>query len=156
MTDEFFNACREGDLTQIQRSLEQGVDPSMESNKAIRMASAWGYVDIVKLLLQDSRVDPTVFFNYALRWACNYRHLKVIEALLQDGRADPTVWNNEPLYMASVYGHIAVVSLLLQDGRVEPTDISINHASPPEIKDMLLKYKYRVDGQEYCRMKNEI
>jgi hypothetical protein len=44
--------------------------------------------------------------------------------------------------------------LLLKDGRVEPNDYVIRH-STEEIKDMLVKYKYRVDGKEYQNAKRK-
>jgi hypothetical protein len=50
---------------------------------------------------------------------------------------------------------VDVVKVLLQDGRVEPTNHAIAHAATEEIKEMLTKYKYRVDGLEYRRMKEQ-
>lgn len=45
-----------------------------------------------------------------------------------------------------------VVELLLDDGRVKVSDDAIKEAKTEEIKEMLVRYKYRVDGDEYRRM----
>lgn len=49
-----------------------------------------GYVDIVRLLLQDERVDPAQQESYCLRAACMYQHVEIIILLIQDGRCDLT------------------------------------------------------------------
>jgi hypothetical protein len=97
------------------------------------------------------------FLHHILQLACCYGRLILVNALLQDGRADPTLENNHALGLASEHGHIDIVNVLLQDGRVEPTidnDIAIKKVKTQEIKDMLIAYKYRVDGKEYCRLKD--
>jgi len=39
------------------------VDPSTRDNEAIRLASAKGFVEVVKVLLADNRVDPAAKNN---------------------------------------------------------------------------------------------
>jgi hypothetical protein len=119
-----------------------------EYNKALCDACKNGYISVVKLLLENG-ADPTYNDHDAIRVASFHGYENIVLLLLQDGRSIP---NNECLIWAS---YIRVVEILLQDGRVEPTSWAIDHATG-EIKEMLIGYKYRVDGQEYRKMKNEI
>ena len=179
-------ACQIGDVDRVRELLQNGANPTENNNAPIAYASCNGHADIVKLLLQDGQVDPSVFYNapirnasyyghpkivemllqdrrvdptdddnYTIKYACLNRHIKVIELLLQDGRADPSVNDNSILRFASSFGHIKVVELLLRDGRVEPNDL-IEKVATEEIREMLIRYKYRVDGNEYCRLKNQL
>ena len=147
-----FDACEEGNVERVKEFIEQGLDP----NQAIGLASYYGNVDIVKFLLQNSRADPTSNNNYAIRMASLYGNTKVVEALLEDGRADPADDNNFAIEWTSNRGHLDVIKLLLQDGRVDPSDDTIYYAATSEIRELLLKYKYRVDETEYCRLKNDL
>jgi hypothetical protein len=111
---------------------------------------------VLKELLRDGRADPANLYNSPIRVACQYGNIKMVEALLQDKRVDPTDLDNLALRYASLYARTDVVSLLLQDGRVEPTDQIISEAPTDEIKEMLIAYKYRVDGKEYCKAMDSI
>jgi ankyrin repeat protein len=95
-------------------------------NYTIKHASRNGLIEIVKLLLNDSRfiqiVDPASENNYAIRWASENGHLEVVELLLGDHRVDPADNNNFAIRWASEYGHLKVVKLLLEDKRVDPAD----------------------------------
>ncbi len=119
----------------------------------LREASRYGYIDKVKEALANGQ-DPTETDNYAIQIASLYGHTEIVSLLLQDGRADPKANNNNAINWASRQGHTQVVEVLLQDGRIEVTDCVIEVAATPEIKEMLVKYKYRVDGPEYMKMKD--
>jgi ankyrin repeat protein len=174
-------ACQYGYADIVEVLLKDGhAYPNATFVEAMRQACAHGRTKVVAVLLQDKRVepwdenlltacslgctsivkmllrvgvDPSTFNNGAIQAACELGHIKVVEALLQDNRVDPTANNNWAIRISSEYGHKEVVKLLLQDGRVEPPDDI--KAATEEIKDMLLKYKYRVDGPEYRRMKEQ-
>jgi hypothetical protein len=120
------------------------------------LASEVGHEDIVALLLQDGRADPTALENFAIRRASEFGHEKVVSLLLQDGRSNPAACDNYALRYASYRGHTKIVEILLQDGRVEATEFAIVHAITDEIREMLIRYKYRVDGKEYRRMSEQI
>ena len=47
-----------GLLDQVKKLINQGVDPSVNNNDAIYLASKNGHTEVVKLLLNDPRVDP--------------------------------------------------------------------------------------------------
>ena len=98
----FKDLCRDGgdlDLLDLLLGNETdygtgGVDPSLEDNYGIRIASYNGHHLIVERLLQDSRVNPSADANYAIRYASCYGHHLVADRLLQDGRVDPSVDDN--------------------------------------------------------------
>jgi ankyrin repeat protein len=153
---DIYQTCQTGNVERVKELLKNGVDPTVFENASIRIASFSGYTKIVELLLQDGRADPTVDDNAPIRNASCNGHTEIVELLLRDGRVDPTAQNNFVLRRACMYSHTKVVEILLQDGRVEATDQAIKNARTDEIKEMLLKYKYRVDGSEYCRLKNNL
>lgn len=131
-------------------------NPAMDDSKCLRIASTKGQLEIVKLLLQDGRADPAIRNNRPIENASYNGHIKVVELLLQDRRVDPTADDSKALKWACYHGYLDIVELLLQDGRVEPTEWMIRHAMTDEIREMLAKYKYRVDGKEYRRLKENV
>lgn len=152
---DIIEACQVGHLERVKELLKNGVDPSINNNWAITTACAYGHANIVEMLLQDERVNPADQNNTAIRSASYFGNANIVKLLLLNGRVDPTVDWNAAIRRASARGHKKVVEVLLQDGRVEATDLAINYADTDEIKEMLIAYKYRVDGQEYRRMKEQ-
>jgi ankyrin repeat protein len=155
----FHYACKTGDVAKVKDALANGIKLEMGNNIALHLACENGHADIASLLLNDSRIDPIGYANYAIRAACINGHTDIVKLLLQDGRADPTDCWNAAIQHASKNGHIDVVKALLQDGRVDPTannNYAINNAATQEIKELLIAYKYRVDGPEYRKLKAQI
>jgi ankyrin repeat protein len=155
---DIYHACIRRNFDQVKELLSQGEDPTIYDNFAIKHTCEHNFIEGVELLLQDGRADPTVHNNYPIRIASEKGYAKIVSLLLQNGRADPTVDYNYAIRMASERGHADVVSLLLQDGRADVTaddEWAIKNATK-EIKDMLIAYKYRIDGKEYQRLKGQI
>lgn len=73
-------------------------------NFAISLASEYGHLDTVKLLLADPRVDPSARKDYALRMACEYNHLEITKLLLADPRTDPSTTDNISVQIAAQEG----------------------------------------------------
>ena len=48
--------------------------------------SSNGYIEIVKILLQDNRVDPSDRNNYAIQCAMENGHIEIVKLLLKDKR----------------------------------------------------------------------
>jgi len=119
--DDIKEVSEYGLIDEVKRLLDKGVDPSINGNYAIRMASQNGHTEIVRLLLQDERVDPSINGNYAIRMASRNGHTDIVKLLLQDERVDPSVYDNNVIRGASQYGYTEIVKLLLQDERVDPT-----------------------------------
>ncbi|MCI0381476.1 MAG: ankyrin repeat domain-containing protein [Chlamydiae bacterium] len=104
--------------------VESGIDPSMNHNIAIEVASKYGHLEIVKELLKDSRVDPSddyVKTNGAILFASANGHLEVVKELLKDSRVDPSANNQEALQCAIKNNYLEVVKELLKDSRVDPS-----------------------------------
>ena len=53
------------------------------------------HLEIVKLLLSDSRVDSSAESNYAIRWASLNGRLEVVKLLLSDSRVDSSAIREE-------------------------------------------------------------
>ena len=83
-------------------------------------SSECGHIEVVKILLTDSRVDPCDDNNYAIRLASERGHIEVVKLLLKDPRVDPGDDNNFAIEWASRNGHVEVVKILLMDSRVDP------------------------------------
>ena len=80
----------DGNIKNFKLALERGADPSYVNNYAIRWASYYGHIEVVELLLKDSRVDPSDCNNTAILWASSNGHKEVVELLLKDSRVDPS------------------------------------------------------------------
>ena len=104
------------------------------------MSSQNGHLEVVKLLLADSRVDPAYDDNYAIGMSSENGHLEVVKLLLPDKRVDPTADDNYAIRLASENGHIEVVKLLSSDKRVIQKALELNQEEfyPIEIKDMFI------------------
>jgi ankyrin repeat protein len=107
------------------------VDPSNRNNLAIQVASRYGHLAAVTLLLQDTRVNPSANDNWAIRYASQNGHLEVVTLLLQDPRVDPSANNNIAIRLASYYGHPSVSKILLQDHRVD-----VHTLDPSNIREL--------------------
>ncbi|KAJ3025014.1 UNVERIFIED_CONTAM: hypothetical protein HDU68_007562 [Siphonaria sp. JEL0065] len=108
------------------------IDPNVFNHQVIGKVAEYGYAEMVKRLLQDSRIDPTSDDNYAIQCACEDGRVDVVRVLLEDGRADPSSDQNYAICYASQKGRTDVVKMLLDDPRVDPSasdNFSIQRAS---------------------------
>lgn len=94
MEKKFKQVIHKGNLNKVKYYLTKGINPSSNDNRAIRIASDKGYLEIVKLLLEDSRVDPSALDNEAIRYASCGGHTEIVKKLLEDPRVDPSSWDN--------------------------------------------------------------
>jgi hypothetical protein len=97
------------------------VNPADSDDYAIRAASSFGFVDVVRLLLADKRTNPSADHNHAIYIASRNGHAEIVKLLLADKRVDPSDEANHPIRGASLKGHAEVVRLLLADKRVDPS-----------------------------------
>lgn len=98
--------------------LDNHIDPD-SGNRKIRCASRNGFLETVKLLLQDERVDPSSNNNYCIKLASANGHTEIVEILLQDPRINPSAGDNYALKMAVKNGHWEIAKMLLHDARVD-------------------------------------
>jgi hypothetical protein len=82
--DEFTNSIMNNDIL-ITKSLinHKSVHPAFDSNLAIRMASKYGYAEMVKLLMKDRRVDPSQTNNTPIRMAIENKNTSVVNLLFK-------------------------------------------------------------------------
>ena len=113
MFDDFLRACHLGDVKMVS-SLINKVDPSSEYNLSIRTACYNGHLDVVKLLLADSRVDPSDNFNGAIMLASRGGHIDIVRLLLDDSRVDPSVRGDYAIRLANRKGYTEIVQLLTE------------------------------------------
>ncbi len=113
-------------------------DVVRDGNKALVSAAISGNMEIVDLLIADSRVDPSANNNEAFIKASLFGRLEIVKILLKDPRVDPSANNNKAL-MDTLNPEI--VKLLLNDPRVDPSannNKAIIDALNPKIVKLLL------------------
>lgn len=94
------------------------------NNMFVELIEFGRHLEIIKMLLLDSRVNPVVNDNRAIIFASKNGHTDIVALLLSDSRINPGVRRNAPIGFAAKNGHTAVVELLLKDPRVDPADDS--------------------------------
>jgi len=123
------------------------VDPTVNNNKAVRLAAENGHVDVVRVLLawegqgtlEGKRVKPTACNNCAVRWAAENGHVEVVRELLdwvgqgelEGKRVKPTAKDNQAVQGAVKKGHVDVVRELLDwegQGTLKGKQVDINVA----------------------------
>jgi hypothetical protein len=109
--DNLYRACGTGNVEMVNRCIENGIDPSVYCNYAIRLASAKGYIDVINILLHDGRINPSAESNLALKNAVRYGHLSVVDLLLQDKRIKSIL---NVFSLVHLSGQRAINELLLQ------------------------------------------
>lgn len=112
---DFFSAVANGDLEQLKKCIEEGIDPTAKDNHAIYWACRSGHTKMVEYLLTFPNIDPAIWDNGPLRWAARNGHLEIVFILLQqrDRGIDPSALDNYAIAWADVGGHDNVVNLLL-------------------------------------------
>ena len=115
--DAFEMAIGNGHLEVVRLLLN---DSRVNPNGAIELAIIEDQLEVVRMLLNHPRVDPGFNDNYVFRMASQCGNWKVVQALQGNPRVNPAARNNEAIRMASKYGHWGVVDCLIRDPRVDP------------------------------------
>ena len=102
------------DALKIYKKVEEGITDDL-----FIWASQYGYIDLVKMLLEDKRVNPAANDNFAIRLASRNGYTEVVKVLLADLRVDPCFADNHAIRWASKNGHTEIFKLLLKDSRVD-------------------------------------
>ncbi|KAI9341136.1 ankyrin repeat-containing domain protein, partial [Obelidium mucronatum] len=98
--------------------LAHNIDPTVDKNYPLRIASRKGHADIVRLLLADKRVNPQAEFNAAIYHAATNGYTGIVRQLLKSGAWPDVDGGNSPLQTACTNGHVEVVKALLETGKV--------------------------------------
>ena len=117
--NKFIEACKKGDLYAVKNLIDRGIDPSMNDDEAIQLASFHGHTEIVEYLLDDIRVNPCANYNYAIRTACMDNSIDIVRVLLSKN-VDPSACFNQCIIYCCKYNHIDLYDLLIKDVRVNP------------------------------------
>ena len=128
MNDLLIKAAKEGDEKLVENLILVGVDPSVNNNEAIIVASKYGQIEVAKALVKDKRVDPSANNNQAIIDAStasdlNAELFRYIEYPWQvEGHRETAKMENE-------FRHMEVIELLLQDPRVDPSAQTIRQSN---------------------------
>jgi ankyrin repeat protein len=115
----------------------------------LNFACMYGNFKLVNVLLKGG-AEPT---SDALLYACQHNRFNIAKLLLKAG-ADPNANSEEYMKWAHWYDNLNMAKVLLEAG-LEPTDEIIKYATR-NIKDLLITYKYKVDGKIYNELKSQI
>ncbi len=127
LDDEIIQAAKDGDLVEVERLPEAGIDVNYHCDKHDGTALIWaainGHTEIVEILLNfgaDGNKQMTFGFT-ALMDAAENGHTEVVELLIDEG-AKVNLKDNKgrtALMLASQEGHTEIVELLKNAGAVE-------------------------------------
>src|SRR5436190_9935812 len=89
LNDQFWEAVRKGDVTQVTALLDKGADVNAKFRygaTALFKAAERGHLEVVKLLLArgaDVTVKDTFYGASAMTWAISNGHVEIVRALLE-------------------------------------------------------------------------
>ena len=112
LSNRIFTAAKNGDIVGIRHLLKkEGIDKE-DKEKALRWSAKEGHLEIVKLLIQDTK-DKEVFINKALDIASTFNQEELLNYLLQIGG---DVKKGSPLSVrnAARNGHTNIIRILLK------------------------------------------
>ncbi|KAJ3083906.1 hypothetical protein HDU99_005037 [Rhizoclosmatium hyalinum] len=106
---------------------DERINPSVNNNRALRIAARNNHAHVVSLLLQDPRVDPSDCWD-VLCEAAEFCRTDIVRILLANPpRVDPSIHNNAAIRRALVRWEynlkddgIDVLKMLLSHPRVDP------------------------------------
>jgi len=133
-TDAFFSAALSGDLTEVKRLLNEGVDVNAREASgatALLLALSEGNLDVAQLLI-EAGVDINAQDNKgrnALGFASATGQTEIVQSLIEAG-ADVSARDNEGrnAYMvASYFGHTEITQLLIPVGFQYGEDNALIH-----------------------------
>ena len=155
--DALVAAAKKGNSREVQRLIEcPGVDVNhsdrsrmdkagvLGNHTSLYLASRYGHVEVVNVLLQHPQVDVNYkdFYNRTSLWLASYRgHLKVVMSLLNDNRTDVNIRGGQdsrtggpvlatPLLAASGEGHVAVVKELISHPQIDINKVERFEGTP--------------------------
>lgn len=114
---EFLRAASKGDIDTVVRLVQSDrVDPAVENNTALILASQNGHLPVVHFMLADGRVDPSSQNHRALRLASRHKHVLVVERLLLDPRVDANACEDMDILWAAQFGRFVLEGRLPDEG----------------------------------------
>ena len=93
--------------------------PDRSLKGALSQACIFGRLDIVTLLLNDSRINPAENNNYPLRWAAYYGQKEIVQLLMNQPQVDPSAKDFVTVYHLVRHNDLDSLNILLEDSRVK-------------------------------------
>ena len=84
MCDDFFDACKYGNLDDVKKIIEKKIEPLIDYKWGLILASGFNYINIVKYLI-SMKVNVQACFNEALKYAYIYNNLEIVQYLVSAG-----------------------------------------------------------------------
>jgi hypothetical protein len=125
--DLFYKVVEMNDFDNVKLLLnEEGVDPSLHNNYALRLSSRLGYTNIVEILLKHKLVCYVDHIALAFVVASENGHLNVVKLLLKEKSYTPAIDGNDAIIKSYQNKHCDVVDFLWKDQRIKDTLINDN------------------------------
>ena len=116
---KFHKSIEYNQLWLVKECIQNGINPAINNDWAIRTSALNGFTKIVKFLLKDIRVNPSVMNNSPIIFAASNGHLHTMNELFMDPRVDPSDNDNKAFIKALENEHAGIVMTLLKDIRVK-------------------------------------
>ncbi len=113
MEQELFEACKEGNLTEVKSLIKKGADIHNNEDWVFRNACFKGDLEVVKFLV-DQGADIHTQDDFAICWASKNGHLEIVKILVDQG-ADIHTRDDFPITYASKNGHLEIVKFLVEN-----------------------------------------
>ena len=110
----FLKACKDGDLSEVEKLVSQGIDYKKYYNQAAMIEASSGQLKIVKYLISLGS-DITDMYGDAIVLASAHGHLEMVKYLVSLGM-NIKAQNDRPIIYASANGHLDVVKYLIEQG----------------------------------------
>jgi ankyrin repeat protein len=104
-----------GHLAIVKYLVLKGADVNADDDAALRYASTNGHLEVVRYLVEKCGAHMHAENDYALRWSSTNGHLEVVRWLVECG-ADVHADDEGALREASMNGHVEVVKYLVLKG----------------------------------------
>ncbi len=111
MKQKLIEAAQNGNLAEIKRFHQSGIDITFDDNILLTYASYNGYLNIVQYLIENGATE----YNEALLYAASRGYLEMLEYLVKIG-ADIEYQDNQALIDASENKRLNIVKYLVQKG----------------------------------------
>lgn len=102
------------------RVLIKSTIPETSLSAALFIACELGFIDVVRLLVEEAGCDPRCDYSSALLWACQGKYINIVEYLLDKGGCDVNTLNSLPLRIAVSDSNTKLVEMLIKHGAHMP------------------------------------
>lgn len=114
--DFLYFAISCGNINMIKCIVESNiVDPSINNNMAIMLASSSYNPEIMEFLLKDSRIDPETNNNYCIKNAIRKGLVDIVKVLMKDKRLNNKTHHEIIFIHACKHGNTEIAELILKN-----------------------------------------